>query len=278
MNRLFIVGLTLFGLTTGLLLTACQSITNYTAPDGPLFTGVYADTPPGFSGAVRVITWNIKFGENIDTAITELTEVETLQEADFILLQEMDEGGVEKLAQTLQYNYVYFPASVHTHHHRNFGNAILSKWPLSHPAKLILPHKNPKNDQIRIAARAVAAVGRQEILIYSVHTETFWLEPAKRYAQFDALAADMDDRYDTVIVGGDFNTLTAGSIEILEERLAQAQLKRMSSNAGVTFTGGDMDLISDHIFARGMTALETAAWPHTQASDHFPVWVLLSID
>ena len=123
---------------------ACQSIENYETEDSPVFTGEYSESPPPFDGTLKVISWNIRFAEQIDAAIEELQTVPELQDADILLLQEMDETGVEAMARALGMNYVYFPASVHTHHDKNFGNAVLSIWPLSDPAKLLLPHKKSK--------------------------------------------------------------------------------------------------------------------------------------
>lgn len=257
------------------ILAACQSISNYAEPEGPLFTGNYANTPSEIPEEIKVITWNIKFSEKIETAIAELSEVEELHNADIVLLQEMDEVGVEAVAQTLKYNYVYFPASVHSHHHKNFGNAILSKWPLSDPVKLQLPHKNPKNKQTRVASRAVAAIGDTQIPVYSIHTETMWLGESKRSEQLDTLAADIGEDSPHVILGGDFNTLIENGVETLTERFAQINLDRVSAGAEPTFSASGLNFTSDHIFTRGMTAIENGVWPDTQASDHFPVWVTL---
>jgi endonuclease/exonuclease/phosphatase family metal-dependent hydrolase len=256
-----------------LMLIACQTISNYDDPEGPLFTGNYANTPSEIPAEIKVVAWNIRFSEKIDTAIAELSEVKELQNADIILLQEMDETGVEAIAHALQYNYVYFPASVHSYHQKNFGNAILSKWPLSNPVKLQLPHPNPKNRQARIATRAVVTIGNKQIPVYSAHTETMWLNESKRNEQLDTLAADIGQASPYVIIGGDFNTLTGNSVEALAERFAQINLERVSAGTEPTFVSSGLEFTSDHIFTRGITPTQNGVWPDTQASDHFPVWV-----
>ena len=260
-------------LLTGVLLAACRSIKNYTEADGPLYTGSYAETPPAFNGEIKIISWNIKFSEEIDAAITELQNVENLRNADILLLQEMDETGVERIAKSLKYNYIYFPASVHTHHNKNFGNAILSRWPISEATKVILPHQNPKNQQIRIAVRGRVQFTNQSALVYSVHTETVWLSQAKRADQIDALLADIDPDEQYVIVGGDFNTVTQEDVQNLAEQVEQANLKRASEGAGYTFDPGGVELQFDHLFARGMSAVKSGVISNTEASDHFPLWV-----
>ena len=258
-----------------LLATGCQAITNYQESDTPLFSGNYADLSPSVPEVLRVITWNVRFSEAIETSIAELTTVPELQNADILLLQEMDELGVEAIARALSLNYVYYPASIHSHHERNFGNAILSKWPISEPAKVILPFENPKNGQIRTATRALVSVGSQKILTYSVHTETVWLSQSKRLAQFETLLADIEDRYELIIVGGDFNTVTPGSLEALDALFEQAGLVRASEGAGYTVEKGGWRFVMDHIFAGGFLPLENGVWRDTKASDHYPVWATL---
>lgn len=258
-------------------LAGCQSIENYQEQSEPLFSGAYAGPPPTFNGTLKIISWNIKFSEQTETAIAELSEVEALKDADILLLQEMDEAGAEVIAQALHYNYVYFPASIHSHHGKNFGNAILSMWPLSNPQKIILPHQNPKNNQIRIATSAVVTVGDIHISTYSVHTETVWLSPTKRHEQILKLIESMSNISEYIIVGGDFNTVTPQSIVNLDRRFEQIGLTRASTGAGHTFERGGLNFTMDHIYTNGMAARENGVWADTQASDHYPVWAIVAV-
>ena len=123
--------------------TRRRSLKNYTDPDGPYYEGRHAEGGAVFDGYVKVVSWNINFSERIDEAIETLAGVEALQDADILLLQEMDASGVEQVAQNLGYDYIYYPASIHVRHGRDFGNAILSRWPISHPSKVILPNTFP---------------------------------------------------------------------------------------------------------------------------------------
>lgn len=263
-----------------LLLAGCQAAENYSSPDSPLFVGSYA-TPLAndeiaSDDVLHVVTWNVKFAAEVDQAIVELQEVAGLQEADILLLQEMDETAVEQIAQTLGYNYVYFPASVHPQNDKNFGNAILAKWPISDPAKLLLPYENPTNQQIRIATRAVVTIGEREVLVYSVHTETIWLDEAKRLEQVAAIVNDIDEGVDWVIVGGDFNTTSGAEVTAVADQFAEIELERMSAGAEPTVEKAGLDFTADHIFARGFTLQDNGVWAETAASDHFPVWVELT--
>lgn len=258
------------------LCVACDSIQNYEETTGPLFSGNYAESPLE-SGNLKVITWNIKFAEEVNTAVAELQEVRELQDADFLLLQEMDETAVDEIAKTLKYNYVYYPASVHNQNDKNFGNAILAKWPLSDPQKILLPHENPTNEQTRIAVKATAVINEQAIDIYSVHTETVWLSPEKRDEQIDAVVAEIDPEAEIVIVGGDFNTTREAEVTAVADRFAGIEMERFSAGADPTVTKFGLDFTADHVFARGVSLIENGVWQQTEASDHFPVWVELAL-
>ncbi|HDZ59187.1 MAG TPA: endonuclease/exonuclease/phosphatase family protein, partial [Actinobacteria bacterium] len=114
---------------------------NFCKPDGPRYEGSYAGGSARFSGELNVVSWNIKFAREIDTAIAELNETDQLRNADIMLLQEMDDEGVDAIARSLGLNYVYFPASVHCRTGKKFGNAVLARWEISGSAKLLLPHE-----------------------------------------------------------------------------------------------------------------------------------------
>ncbi|MCP4362999.1 MAG: hypothetical protein GY796_33760 [Chloroflexi bacterium] len=258
-------------------LMGCQGAENYNDLSGPLFVGNYAPEQIEDNGCIKIITWNIKFAENVTQALAELESVPELQEVDFLLLQEMDETAVETMAQTLAYNHVYFPASLHPQNGKNFGNAILSKWPLSNPQKLLLPHENPTNAQTRIATKATAAMGGREILLYSVHTETVWLGEEKRLQQVDVIVNDIADENTWVIVGGDFNTVQEDEVTAVTERFATIDLRRVSVGAEPTVKRFGLEFSADHIFARDGTLSDNGVWSDTEASDHYPVWVVLDL-
>jgi endonuclease/exonuclease/phosphatase family metal-dependent hydrolase len=256
-------------------LWSCNLSGSGTKGIGPGFVGRLTVDRPEFDGTVKVVSYNISFGEEIDLAARELGDFEELREADIVLLQEMDETGTAQIAGALEYNFVYYPASIHEHHGRYFGNAILSRWPLKDLERIVLPHENPRNGQQRIAVRAVVAIDDLEVLIYSVHTETAWLGASKRADQVTSLVDSIDGGYPYVIVGGDFNTLTPGAVADLAQRFQAAGLERASSGTGPTVQFESIGLTLDHIFVRGMSVLDAGTTEEAQASDHLPIWVTL---
>ena len=259
-----------------LLLAGCQSMTNYEQSDGPFFSGAFAPETPVFDGAIKLVTWNIKYGEEIETAIRELTETPELADVDVLLLQEMNAPGVEEMARQLGYNYVYYPASVHTRHDKDFGNAVLSKWPIVSSEKLLLPNANPRNGQRRIAVKGSLDVAGNPVDVYSVHTETLWMGPEQRAEQIDSVAdasEDEADPFEMAAVGGDFNTMTPQSRKNVSERFADAGFEPALSGTDSTFSVAGVGAAADNIFIRGMDVEASGVWPDTEASDHYPVWV-----
>jgi endonuclease/exonuclease/phosphatase (EEP) superfamily protein YafD len=201
-----------------------------------------------------------------------------LNEADIILLQEMDTDGAEKIAQRLNYNYIYYPATIHRRHNRDFGNSILSKWPISKEMKLILPHEHPINRQKRIAAVATIELAGYEVLTYSVHTETTLLPHQKRMDQVEWIAGSIPADRQHVIVGGDFNTAFSRCILETDRLMGDAGLKRASSFTRPTARIAPLGLLRfqlDHVFTRGWHVIDSGVVRVPYASDHFPVWVVL---
>jgi endonuclease/exonuclease/phosphatase family metal-dependent hydrolase len=120
-----------------LLLASCAHIHNYTDPSGPHFAGSFP-SPPDSEPALRVVTFNIEHARHIDGAIALLQEDPDLRGADVLFLQEMDAPGTRRIAEALDLNYTYCPAIVNDS--TDFGNAILSRWPIRDEKKVILPH------------------------------------------------------------------------------------------------------------------------------------------
>ncbi len=273
--------LVLTGLVEALLfLAGCRSMTNYDQPDGPVFTGSLAPIAPEYDGSIKIVTWNIKYGDEVEAALRELNETPELANADVLLLQEMHAPGVEAIAEALGYNYVYYPASIHTRHDKDFGNAVLSKWPIVSSEKLVLPNANPRTGQRRIAVLGSLDVAGNPVDVYSVHTETMWMGPGGRSEQVDSVADASENEQDPLkmaVVGGDFNTLTPQGRKNLTHRLAEAGFQPALSEEMPTFSVAGVGAMADHIFIRGMYVEDSGVWPDTEASDHYPVWTIVRL-
>jgi len=138
-SKMVAVASLLLVLLAVVLLVMRRETANYSNPGGPFFEGSYAGEVGNFDGSLRVVTWNLHHGEKLEQAIETLEDAPELRDADILLLQEIDVEGVEAIAQKLHYNYVYYTAFFHPRFKKEFGNAILTKWPLSNPDKIVLP-------------------------------------------------------------------------------------------------------------------------------------------
>src|SRR5687768_6597349 len=87
-----------------LCLLACALEPNYLDPRGPRFSGDYTEGQPATDGRVRVVSYNLAFGREVQAAIAAL-KTAPLAGADLILMQEMDASGVDRIASALRLRY-----------------------------------------------------------------------------------------------------------------------------------------------------------------------------
>lgn len=261
-----------------LLIIALQAYTakNYTEENYPFYSGNYAPEGLEPSEILTVASYNIWFGDNLDQALSELREIESQERLDIILLQEMDEVGTDQIARELQLNYVYYPAAIEPTYDENFGNAILSRWPILDPQKLILPHRSLSNRMNRTATKATIRIDGIDILVYSTHTESIFTLPRFRTEQYTAILQDIDPEAEFVIVGGDFNSFTRTSVGEIEILYQDAGLFRASKDSGHSVVKFGIGLSTDHIFAKGFTVEQAGHLDEAAASDHLPIWVTLT--
>ncbi len=249
---------------------------NHSDSNGPMYTGEFAGDRPEASGELLVVSYNLRYGEAIDEMIEAFGRDEPLPAADIVLLQEMDEAGVETIARELGYDYAYFPASV-AEDGDNFGNAILARWPMSEPVKLILPGLHPITGQQRTATRAVVRVEETDVLVYSTHIEVASAPPSHRAAQFAAILGDVPADAPFVIVGGDFNTVTGRGVDALVGQFGEFGFAHDTADLGPTLERfGLRPSAADHIFSRGFERKDAGVLDGITASDHFPVWVRMA--
>jgi endonuclease/exonuclease/phosphatase family metal-dependent hydrolase len=253
------------------LVAACRTGIDYPSTTGPRHAG----GPPGTVLAIRaqpetlrIVSFNIEFARRIDGAIALLTSDPALRDADVILLQEMDANGTKRVAAALGMWYVYYPAIFHRRTRRDFGNAVLARWPIVDDAKLVLPHPSRYARTHRIATRATLQIGASRVRVYSTHLGTLAdIGSGRRREQLRAILADAA-HHPLVIVGGDLN---------------EAGIGRVAEEAGYGWPTRDGPRTTrfgrwDHIFLRGLTSPGPRASGTVVEgrgiSDHRPVWAL----
>ena len=266
----------LFLLAIVSIVSACGAARNYIEYDSPKYMGHLAATPPSASGRIKVISFNLKYANEVALAIQEFRAWPGLWEADIILLQEMNWLGTQKMAQALGYNYLYYPASIHPWTGKLFGNAILSKWPICQTEKLMLPYRNPLTKQQRIAAVATVTIDDVPVRVYSIHLETMLLSQVKRLEQVRTILEHIRNREEAAhyIVGGDFNMVGAREISLTSAIFSEAGFE--SATPGIGATAAKF-LRLDHIYTKGMQLIEAGKESRSTSSDHVPVWAILEV-
>jgi endonuclease/exonuclease/phosphatase family metal-dependent hydrolase len=218
---------------------------------------------------LRVVSFNIEFASRVDSAVALLTTDDALRAADILLLQEVDEAAVQRVARALNAEYVYYPAIHHLRTRRDFGNAVVARWPIVDDEKLVLPHVAVFTRTQRTATAATIRVRGSLVRVYSAHLGTLAeVGPGGRADQLRTILSDAA-QYPTIVIGGDMNSGGVGRVA------------REWGYAWPTEEGPRTTLLGrwDHIFLRGFS--EPDAGPAStgtildtrNSSDHRPVWV-----
>jgi endonuclease/exonuclease/phosphatase family metal-dependent hydrolase len=264
------------------LVAGCAHATNYLGPSGPRYGWNLAPSAGPTACADRadrftVVTFNIQYAKKIDAAIEVLRSTPVLKDLDVLLLQEMDSPGVERIARALGLNALFFPSGVHPRTHREFGAAVLSRWPLEDGLKIVLPYESFGTGLIRTATAATVRCGAHRVSVMSVHLPS----PAgvsydERREQVEVILARAASIDGPLVIGGDFNAHWIGSL---------------FEKAGFTWLNKDlpgtrsllwMKLQLDHVFVRDLRLSDDRPAAGVAdaggASDHKPLWVRLHLE
>lgn len=226
---------------------------------------------------VRIATYNIHRCRGMDRRVVPGRIIEVLREidADVIALQEVigagpvGAGQAEEIGAGLGMGWVM--NCVRTLRHHQFGNVVLSRYPIVHHSQYDLSWRTcePRNCQ-----RADLQIGGQTLHVYNVHLGTAVLE--RRY-QAGRLASFVHDRRVTgpKVLLGDFNEWMKGlatkTLSSLFESVDISQhLKRRR-----TYPGLFPVVHLDHIYYDGRVDVLNVEMPRTRksliASDHLPL-------
>jgi endonuclease/exonuclease/phosphatase family metal-dependent hydrolase len=227
----------------------------------------------GTNRMLRVVTYNVQWAKHIDRAINVLTHREQLTNADIVVLQEMDPEGTQRIADALGMQWVYYPSAIHPKRGLDFGNAVLSRWPIVDDHKLILPHIAGMRHAQRIATAVTVLVDSTPVRIYSAHLGTpSDIRPSKRRDQARTIVADAA-KYPLVIIAGDMNSHGIGK-EFVADGFAWPTEHNGFTTAFFNW---------DHVFLKGF-APPPADRKFTGivrdtlgTSDHDPVWAVAQL-
>ena len=253
------------------LLSGCAGARNYADPAAPRYAATAMQPATRDDPDLRVVSFNIQYAQHIDRAVRVLLTEDSLRNADIVLLQEMDAAGTAAIAESLGMNWIYYPASV-ARNGRDFGNAILSCWPLEADAKILLPHKAWLRGNQRIAVAATARINGHAFRVYSVHLATLFGNGAKARREQLATVLDDADHYPEVIIGGDFNSETVPEIALARGYTWPTRCLPHTANLWTL----------DHILLKGDLAARSVnvgvVHDNQEASDHRPIWAVVNLE
>ena len=232
---------------------------------------------------VRIATYNVHRCRGMDRRINPSRIVDVLRDinADVIALQEVIGAGLQGAGQAEEIGaglgMGWVMNCVRTLRHHQFGNVVLSRYPIVHHSQYDLSWRTcePRNCQ-----RADLDIDGELLHIYNVHLGTAVLE--RRY-QAKRLASFVHDRRvpGPKVILGDFNewlrglatkTLTA----LFESVDISKHLKRRR-----TYPGLFPVVHLDHIYYDGSVKVLRVEMPRTRkslmASDHLPLVATLRI-
>ena len=227
---------------------------------------------------LKIVTYNIHRGRGMDRRVRPERIIDVLAEinADVVALQEVigpgpgGPGHAEGIGAALGMGWVMAPTRELRKH--QFGNAILSRYPIREHARVDLTWKT---SEPRCSQRVAIDVADGHCLqVYNAHLGTALLE--RRY-QAPRLASWIHDRRvsDPKIVLGDFNEWGRGLVaDVLAERLSSLDLYPHLKRRR-TYPGFFPVLHLDHIYFSGNIEIRRVELPRTRlalvASDHLPI-------
>lgn len=268
----------LWALLLAATLGACSRTADPVFVAGSLRSGSFA-RPNAPSDSLVVGSYNIRYGENVDQAIEDLRTDPMLAAADVLLLQEMDGEGCARIAEAFGYDFVYYAATLHRKHRQPFGNAVLSRWPISEHHFIALPLESNFPVSSRIAVVAHIDSPRGPLVAVSLHTSTVMVERDIRLEQFQSVRDSLMNYQDPVVIGGDFNTPNYDDVRLLRERMRErnyAHARPPSATAHLPWWQRplDVDADLDHFFYRNLELRRNGVATAALASDHLPIWAV----
>jgi endonuclease/exonuclease/phosphatase family metal-dependent hydrolase len=243
---------------------------------------------PQSGDRIRVVTYNIDMGADPERVAEELYANSALASADVWLLQEEEfypdelTTRASRLAAGLAMGWLYVPSKEKgdgTH-----GLAILSRFPIESAEMMTLPITEDWSR--RIAVRAEIVIGELRLPVVDLHLETR-INITDRILHIRPAVIDLPER---VIVAGDVNTnpflwddafpiVPPGQIAntdqapLLDDYMRGLGFSTPAANVGATEVHLGVESRLDAIFPRGLETTEATAERGISASDHFPVWV-----
>ena len=237
---------------------------------------------------LRVVSYNIRYraGDDLKQLVKLLREDPEIGGAHVIGLQEVDRnkrrtGNVNtarQLAEALGMRYAWAaPPDTDGDGEEETGCAILSPFPLSDVARVVLTHEGPDGRR-RVAVGATLQVGRTPVRVYSVHAETR-MPVEKKVEHWQAVLEDLrlHPAAAGAIVLGDFNTIKGKDVKAARRLFDGEGFAAPHADGEKTWKTFVFKLKLDWLWLRGLEARAHGIDKEVGLSDHWPLWATVRL-
>ena len=254
--------------------------------------GTKLANPATPSSEIKIVSYNIRWrsGKELQQIIDWLKDKK--ERPSIIALQEVDRAKkrtghvnhARALADGLGMYYAW--AAPHAPQSRKAseeetGVQLLSPYPLTNIARIVLPHKGP-GGRWRVALGATVRIGSISLRVYSVHSETR-IPVSLKIEQLGAVLQDLAHypASTPAIVMGDFNSWEPSTISRIRKLFSSAGFATPFPDDEPTFKRSaivfDLELKLDWIWLRGLPAPSYGIDRSLTVSDHFPLWTAVDL-
>ena len=229
---------------------------------------------------LTVLTYNIHHGEGVDGKLDleRIARLISRENPDLVALQEVDQntqrtGGVDQAKELARLTGMHFAfGSAMDYQGGDYGQAILSRWPIQHHSVHILPQRDGREPRICLAVQLKSPV--PDLTFASTHLDH--QVEAIRIQQAQELNKIFAER-NPAILAGDFNA-------VLSSETMQSLLAEWSDSAGTnsapTIPAAKPARRIDYILTRPESRwrmITSRVVDEPVASDHLPVLAVLEL-
>ena len=249
---------------------------------------VKAGKAPDAPAELKVVSYNIRYrvGDDLKELIKLLREDPEIGGAHLIGLQEVDRnkrrtGNVNtarQLAEALGMSYAWAaPPDADGDGEEETGCAILSVFPLTDVARIVLTHEGPDGRR-RVAVGATVQVGGTPVRVYSVHAETR-MPVEKKVEHWGAVLDDLRQHEGAAgaVVLGDFNTIKGKDVKAARRLFTGAGFMAPHPDGEKTWKTFVIKLKLDWLWLRGLDARSSGIDKDVGLSDHWPLWATVRL-
>lgn len=226
---------------------------------------------------MKVMTFNIQHAKNYITGKIDIPLMaKTIKDcdADIVALQEvygqgtkeLFNGQAEKIAEALGY-YCHFAEAIYIDNNGPYGNAILSRYPISKAETVKVPpavHKPGRYFEDRCLGVCHVNTPKGTIAVFAIH---FGLQPEEAELCAETVCKTYDSSLPTVLMG-DFNLEPHDKLlDPIRNILVDTDIYFKGEN-NLTFPSDKPKIKIDYIFVSHDIKVNTVEIPEIIAADH----------